>query len=359
MAFTPEAALADCETYLEKLGFSLASDARKLITAMEQLGFQQDCELYPPVVLRTLLEHFGPLQTVMLRNGLEPHDALVAVEKSYGAGDFDPYGCEGYAPYSEERPRLDTRPRVVDFAMAAARRRGRAEITAEDIVAGFLDELDDPTPAIANVEWTDYRLHLPFNTLSHIIGHYEPSLWLKFSDVRDELGLTTPADARRGPIDAAPTYLKSPLMSLLADHPNYRTNCFLIMPFAQTAFHREVLSALRDTMGQLGFTLLRADDKHYADDMWTNIETYLHGCRFGIALHERVLSNTPNANVALEIGYLMGQLKPVCLLKERTLEHLPSDLQGRIYVEFDGMDSHSTLSRALQKWLSDKGLTPS
>lgn len=128
------------------------------------------------------------------------------------------------------------------------------------------------------------------------------------------------------------------------------------MPFRATPFHADVIASLRKVLRALGFSPLRADDKVYSNEVLANIETYLYGCHFAIAVHDRFLSDEHNANVALEVGYCLGMGKPVCSLKEHTVHSLPSDLQGRIYVPFDGANIEESLASALPKWLADNGL---
>lgn len=200
------------------------------------------------------------------------------------------------------------------------------------------------------------RLHVPYNTLAHITGHYEKSLWLKLDVVRDELGLVSPGTSRQAFIDGAPGYLKTAVAAFMGDNPNYKNNCFLIMPFGETEFHEQMVKTLKHIMDGLGFNLLRADDKYYTDDVPSNVETYMNGCSFALAVYERVTTDAHNPNVSFEVGYMRGHKKPVCLLKERTVEKLPSDLEGMIYVEFDQFALEPTLKNGLVKWLSDKGL---
>ncbi len=45
-----------------------------------------------------------------------------------------------------------------------------------------------------------------------------------------------------------------------------------------------------------------------------------------MAIYERIETQTYNPNVALEVGYLFAMRKPVCLLKDRTLDTLPQTL---------------------------------
>jgi nucleoside 2-deoxyribosyltransferase len=81
--------------------------------------------------------------------------------------------------------------------------------------------------------------------------------------------------------------------------------------------------------------------------------TYLYGCGLAVAVIEQIEEKTFNPNVALEIGYMLAQRKPVCFLKEKKLEALHSDLIGKLYRDFD---SHAlqTLTKEIQKWLDDR-----
>jgi len=57
------------------------------------------------------------------------------------------------------------------------------------------------------------------------------------------------------------------------------------MPFRGTPFHNEVAAYLRKILRELGLNPLRADDKIYSDDVMANIEAYIYGCRFAVAVH--------------------------------------------------------------------------
>ncbi len=99
---------------------------------------------------------------------------------------------------------------------------------------------------------------------------------------------------------------------------------------------------------------MKADDKSYSDDLMTNIEAYIHGCGFGIAVYERITTEMYNPNVTLEVGYFMGMKKPVCLLKETTLRALNTDLIGKLFLDFDMQNIEGTIPPKIQKWLRDK-----
>ena len=96
--------------------------------------------------------------------------------------------------------------------------------------------------------------------------------------------------------------------------------------------------------------------KHYHDDLWPNVLTYIHGWGFGIGVFERLEQDEFNPNVSLEVGYLYGLGKSVCLLKDKTLKTLHTDLVGKLYRPFDPQAPATTIPPQLSKWLADKGI---
>lgn len=129
-----------------------------------------------------------------------------------------------------------------------------------------------------------------------------------------------------------------------------------MMQFGQTRAHTEITEAVRRVLSVHGIEGVQADDKRYHDDTFYNVLTYMHGCGMGMAIYERIETETYNPNVALEIGYLFAMRKPVCLLKDQTLATLPADLVGRMYDPFDPQDPGGIVPPVVSKWLSDKGL---
>ncbi len=127
------------------------------------------------------------------------------------------------------------------------------------------------------------------------------------------------------------------------------------MQFGKSVAHESILRAVRGALDPHGFVALRADDKQYHDDLFFNMLTYVYGCRFAIAIFERIEDEHFNPNVSLEVGYMLGLGKPVCYLKDRTLRTLQSDLIGKLYQEFDPLTCDKTIPTAIWKWMQDKG----
>lgn len=151
-----------------------------------------------------------------------------------------------------------------------------------------------------------------------------------------------------------PDELNIPLKRFRKDVPLKTKSAFLMMKFEDSPIQLKLIDVIAKNFKQKGITLLRADTKWYADNLLTNIRTYMHGCDFGVAIFDRVKTEYFNPNVSLEIGYMMAMGKDVLLLKDSTLQSLPTDLVGRLYHEYDFQKPEETLPLVLNKWLSDK-----
>ena len=148
--------------------------------------------------------------------------------------------------------------------------------------------------------------------------------------------------------------IQTSINNFRADYPNTVKTAFIMMQFSNTKAHTSISNEVKRVLTKHGIIGLRADDKEYSDDLFANIKTYMHCCDFGIAVFERLLADTFNPNVSLEVGYMMGINKPVCLLKDATLKGLNTDLVGKLYKSFDTQDICRTLEPELEKWLSDR-----
>lgn len=153
-----------------------------------------------------------------------------------------------------------------------------------------------------------------------------------------------------------PVEIRESIAKFRKDHPNSQKLAFILMKFGGSQAHENILQAVKDALQSQGITALRADDKEYHVNLLYNVLTYLYGCGFGIAIYERIENDGFNPNVSLEVGYMMALGKPVCLLKERTLLGLNTDLSGLVYRIFDAFKPAETIHQSLTKWLTEKGI---
>lgn len=153
-----------------------------------------------------------------------------------------------------------------------------------------------------------------------------------------------------------PPEIAMSLDRLRAKYPDPKKLGFLVMRFAAAKPFSNIVEVIKKSGEEHGLTILRADSHDFHGDLWGNVRTYLHGCGFGIAVYERIETNEPNANVGLEVGYLMAMNKPVLLLKDKTVPALQADLAGKLYKNFDPHDPAGTIPEQMTKWLVDNGI---
>jgi hypothetical protein len=146
------------------------------------------------------------------------------------------------------------------------------------------------------------------------------------------------------------------LKMFLKEHQQPELCGFLMMKFDDTKLHRGIIGAIRTTCAKHGIEVLRADEKTYSEDLLQNIRTYMHGCGFGIAVYDRLVTDDFNPNVSLEVGYMMALGKKVLFLKDSTLHYLNTDLVGRLYEAFNVQAPNESITPVLEKWLSDRSI---
>lgn len=146
-------------------------------------------------------------------------------------------------------------------------------------------------------------------------------------------------------------HLEPHLRSFLADHPDHDRNVFVMMRFNNSEQMTQVYASIKSALAARGMTAIRADDRDYTGELWSNIEVYLTGCKYGIAVFEDIDQRDYNPNVSLELGYLMGRGKRTLLLKEQRLPRLPTDVVHRLYKEFDMFDIQGSIDREVGRWI--------
>jgi len=147
-------------------------------------------------------------------------------------------------------------------------------------------------------------------------------------------------------------HLENDLRRFLEDHPEPSRNVFVMMRFSDTPQMKQIHRAIVDGLKEHGMNAVRADDRDYTGELWSNIEVYLTGCQYGIAVFEDIDQRDFNPNVSLELGYLMGRGKRTLLLKEKRLPRVPTDVVHRLYKEFDGYDIENSIKREVGQWIT-------
>jgi hypothetical protein len=97
-----------------------------------------------------------------------------------------------------------------------------------------------------------------------------------------------------------------------------------------------------------------ASDGQLHDDLWTNVAAYMWASRYGIAFVED-LADPPkglNYNLTAEVGSMLITGRRCCLLKDPSVESLPTDFVGRIRTDVD-LAKPKQVAKALHVWIRD------
>jgi len=111
------------------------------------------------------------------------------------------------------------------------------------------------------------------------------------------------------------------------------------------------LVTCRGTCEQLGLRMHLASDRAVEDLLFGNVAAAMWASRFGIAIFEDRVGEGLNYNVVLEVGAMLVTGRRCLLLKDVTVEELPTDLVGHIYQPVDVADSDA-VAAAVERWIT-------
>jgi hypothetical protein len=145
------------------------------------------------------------------------------------------------------------------------------------------------------------------------------------------------------------------------DHP-FDTNVFCMTRFPRDEQEqlpdpvRYVIDGARDVLAEHGLTLHLASDAIIDDDLWGNVAAHGWASRYGIGLFEKRVDDILNPNLIIEVGAMMMTGRRCALLRDKTVDQMPTDFVGQIYkgVDFDDTDA---VAKELHRWCAnDLGL---
>jgi hypothetical protein len=154
----------------------------------------------------------------------------------------------------------------------------------------------------------------------------------------------------------APPALLLPLRQFLQDHP-FDLNVFGMtrFPDEQDASDpdpvAETLEAAREACAHHRLEFHLASDRKIVDDLWSNVDAHMWGCRYGIAFFEDRRGRGVNYNLTIEVGAMLTTGRRLALLKDTSIDELPTDLVGKIYTDVD-LDQPDVIGAVVHRWLS-------
>ncbi len=147
-------------------------------------------------------------------------------------------------------------------------------------------------------------------------------------------------------------HLAASVSRIRREYPDYERNVFVMMTFADSPQHAKIFDTTRATLENLGYHALRADERLYSDDLWSNVCVYMLACKRGIAIFERITVHEFNPSVAMEVGFMLALGKEVLLLKDIGMPALPTDLVGKLYRPFSALDP-SGVRTQVDAWVQE------
>jgi hypothetical protein len=108
----------------------------------------------------------------------------------------------------------------------------------------------------------------------------------------------------------------------------------------------------REACSLHGLELHLASDRAIDDDLWTNIAAHMWASHYGIAFFEDRVGRGINYNLTIEVGSMLMTGRRCALLKDISIDRMPTDLVGRIYKDID-LGSPATIDIAVHAWLRD------
>lgn len=154
----------------------------------------------------------------------------------------------------------------------------------------------------------------------------------------------------------APPALVQPLRGFLAEHP-FDANVFGMTRFPDARAGTKdpvgrALAVTREVCNEFGLEFHLASDRAITDDVWSNVMAHMWGSRYGIGFFEDTVDRGLNYNLVTEVGAMTMTGRRVALLKDGSIDKMPTDFVGMIYKSVDLKDE-TTVRDRVSDWLKD------
>lgn len=126
--------------------------------------------------------------------------------------------------------------------------------------------------------------------------------------------------------------------------------------FRDSEHYKKISKVIGEILREYSLRLIRADFKHYHDELWGNVQHCMDQSDYGIAVFEQINEQVTSPNVSLELGYMFARKKKCLLLKEKSVVQLQADLLGHLCRVFDADRIEETVGAELRNWLRDLGI---
>jgi hypothetical protein len=155
------------------------------------------------------------------------------------------------------------------------------------------------------------------------------------------------------PPTLAPPAIVRPVLEFIESHP-FDTNVFAMTRFPSEKDVKPLkpaIEAARLALQAQGLTLHLASDGAIIDDLWSNVTAYMWASRYGIAFFEDLDGRGINSNMTIEVGGMLVTGRRCALLRDASVEKMPTDLVGHIYKRVT-VTSPKTVGEAVTDWVT-------
>jgi len=136
---------------------------------------------------------------------------------------------------------------------------------------------------------------------------------------------------------------------------SYATNVFVMMRYGQLPEFQLIERVVVASLAEIGLTAHLARTRQLCDDLWDNVTAHMLGCRFGVAVFEKLCRAEFNPNVSMEVGFMYASGKACLLLKDREAV-LPADICGKLYKDFDIRNIEASVRDCILQWWTELGV---
>jgi hypothetical protein len=112
------------------------------------------------------------------------------------------------------------------------------------------------------------------------------------------------------------------------------------------------LAAARTALLGHGLRFLLASQRVLVDELWGNVAAHMWSSNYGVAFFEDRRGRGMNYNLVIEVGAMLMAGRRCLLLKDSSIDRMPTDLVGFIYKSVD-LDNPVTVSTAVHEWASE------
>lgn len=109
------------------------------------------------------------------------------------------------------------------------------------------------------------------------------------------------------------------------------------------------LEVTEEALGHHGLRFLLASQRALVDDLWGNVQAHMWSSNYGVAFFEDRRGRGLNYNLVIEVGAMLMAGRRCLLLKDCSVDKMPTDLVGHIYKSIN-LDEWATVSAAVHEF---------